>query len=127
MNTEELGMYTGADHIQYSNDHIVNKKPYEAKLPVIGKIFPKTEHTSDPIVNKVIEKLSSRSSVGIKKYNTTLEQNKKDNFLNHAQEEILDLANYLEVLLQQGRDISQICKQFKNDSDLGSEIRKIYG
>jgi len=69
MNTEELGMYTGTDHIQYSGDHIVNKKSYEvkkidftdeinwaeAKLSVIGKIFPKKEPTNDPIVNKVIE------------------------------------------------------------------------
>ncbi len=56
---EELGMYTDRDHIKYSDDHIVNKKPYEVnkiqedfdkqventpsdkfKLPIIGKIFP---------------------------------------------------------------------------------------
>jgi len=56
---------------------------------------------SDPIVDMVCEKLKSRSTVGIKKYNTTLYENLGDSryWINHALEEALDMANYLQRLL----------------------------
>jgi hypothetical protein len=57
----------------------------------------------DPIVEAVRKKLLERSQTGIKKYGTML--NRSDlsrlDWLRHAQEEALDLANYLEVLIQQ--------------------------
>lgn len=62
--------------------------------------------SSDPIVNQVIEKQVARSQAGIKKYGTTLAGNKLSTkeWLNHAQEEALDLANYLEVLISDKRE-----------------------
>lgn len=50
-----------------------------------------------PIVESVVEDLRKRAEVGFKKYGTTLARtdlNQKD-WLQHAYEEALDLANYL--------------------------------
>lgn len=85
------------------------------------------ESKRDTIVDLVRERLLQRSQVGIKKYSTTLKENTKDNYLNHALEESLDLSNYLQTLLTQGEDITQIVKDTPNDQELGEKIRKIYG
>ena len=52
---------------------------------------------TDKIVEAVREDLLQRSQVGIKKYNTTLERTDLDleDWLQHAYEECLDMANYL--------------------------------
>lgn len=55
----------------------------------------------DPIVLRTALELMSRSVVGVTKYGTTLEQNNADDFLQHAKEEALDLANYLTKLQSQ--------------------------
>lgn len=55
--------------------------------------------TTDPIVLSVMDKLNSRSQVGITKYGTTLSDNNTDNYLLHTQQELLDGANYIEKLL----------------------------
>jgi hypothetical protein len=55
----------------------------------------------DPIVLRTALELISRSVVGVNKYGTTLEQNNADDFLQHAKEEALDLANYLTKLQSQ--------------------------
>jgi hypothetical protein len=52
----------------------------------------------DPIVEAVREKLKQRSSIGIKKYGTTLADNNTDDFLNHLQEELMDSILYIEKL-----------------------------
>lgn len=52
----------------------------------------------DPIVEKVIKKFHDRSQKGIETYGTTLEENNKDDFLNHLQEELMDAVLYLEKL-----------------------------
>ena len=52
----------------------------------------------DPIVLKTVIELISRSRVGVTKYGTTLHENHTDDFLQHAKEEALDLANYLTKL-----------------------------
>lgn len=52
----------------------------------------------DPIVLKTVIELISRSRVGVTKYGTTLYENHGDDFLQHAKEEALDLANYLTKL-----------------------------
>lgn len=51
----------------------------------------------DKVVEAVRKDLLDRSTVGIVKYSTTLDQNKGDlrYWLNHAYEECLDQANYL--------------------------------
>lgn len=57
----------------------------------------------DPIVRENVLELIARSRVGVAKYGTNLEQNNVDDFLQHAKEEALDLANYL-TKLQKQRD-----------------------
>jgi hypothetical protein len=54
----------------------------------------------DKIVLNVINSFIGRSNVGIKKYNTTLENNNLTplEWLTHAQEEAMDLVLYLEKL-----------------------------
>ena len=81
----------------------------------------------DPIVEAVRAKLLQRSQVGIIKYGTTLESNTKDNYLNHVQMELMDAINYIQALLQQGKDITDIVKSEPNDLELGKKVRKIYG
>lgn len=77
----------------------------------------------DKIVEKVKELLDSRSKVGIIKYNSTLDENIKDNYLQHALEEALDLSNYLVAFKEQ---MSELCKRYPNDQMLGEIIRSIY-
>lgn len=55
----------------------------------------------DPIVLQTALELISRSVVGVSKYGTTLAENNADDFLQHAKEEALDLANYLTKLQSQ--------------------------
>ena len=52
----------------------------------------------DKIVKQVVNKFEKRSELGIKKYGTTLEENDKDDFLNHLQEELMDAILYIEKL-----------------------------
>ena len=56
----------------------------------------------DKYVQAVKEKFEQRSQTGIRKYNTTLERDDLNliEWINHAQEEAMDLANYLETLIQ---------------------------
>lgn len=90
--------------------------PYKDEMTIMDgytlkKIYPgwKTISTNssgkdeslktDPIVESVREKLRQRSSVGIKKYGTTLADNNTDDFLLHLQEELLDAVLYIEKLI----------------------------
>jgi hypothetical protein len=61
------------------------------------------ERVSDKHVEAVIFKLRQRSEAGLVKYGVTLERNdlSRLDWLRHAQEEALDLANYLQVLINQ--------------------------
>ena len=76
------------------------------KLEVVKEIQRKDR--SDPIVESVREKLLTRSKSGIEKYGTRLDRKdlKTVDWLIHAQEEALDLANYLEILIQDARSKS---------------------
>ena len=56
---------------------------------------------TDKIVDSVIESFSKRSELGIEKYGTTLEENNKDNYLQHLQEELMDATLYIEKIKQQ--------------------------
>ena len=51
----------------------------------------------DKVVEAVRQDLLKRSELGIKKYNTTLDRTDLDlkDWLQHAYEEALDMANYL--------------------------------
>jgi len=72
----------------------------------------------DKIVEQVVDKYYERSQVGITKYGTTLENNNKDNYLLHAQEEAMDLSLYLQKLIEIVRDTP-------NDQELGEKIRRM--
>lgn len=56
----------------------------------------------DSIVEAVKAKYTERSETGIKKYNTTLDRDDLTvtEWLQHAQEEAMDLALYLEKVMQ---------------------------
>jgi hypothetical protein len=68
---------------------------------------------TDPIIESVKEKFDSRSQVGIKKYGTTLADNNKADsdpayWLRMAQEEAMDLVNYLECEIQKIEKASKV-------------------
>ena len=52
----------------------------------------------DKIIERVINKITSRSDVGYKKYGITLKDDEQslDTWLNHIQEELMDAVNYIE-------------------------------
>jgi hypothetical protein len=64
-------------------------------------IFNK-EQMKDTVVESVIQQFRTRSEIGIQKYNTTLDRKDLNRFewLQHAQEEAMDLILYLEKLKQ---------------------------
>lgn len=80
---------------------------------------------TDRIVDQVIAKFQQRSSVGIKKYGTTLYENNHDNYLLHLQEELQDATLYIEKLLTQNAEIINLVKTTPNDFDLGEKIRRL--
>ena len=101
--------------------------PVFQRLSYKGKNRITNNECQDPVVESVRQKLLDRSNVGLKKYSSSLDSNNKDNYLKHAQEEAMDLSNYLEKLMQQKEDITQIVASETNDWELGKLIRKIYG
>jgi hypothetical protein len=80
----------------------------------------------DKITEAVIEDLRSRSERGIKKYNTTLDQNNKDDYMNHLYEELLDAAQYVKKEMSIIPEIQSLIKQYPNNQDLGKVIRDLY-
>ena len=78
----------------------------------------------DKIVEQVVEKLRSRSAIGIEKYGTTLDENNRDMYLLHFQQEMLDGANYAEKLLTQRRELISLVMKYPNDAELGKAIRE---
>jgi len=80
---------------------------------------------SDQIVLEVIEKYAKRSEVGIAKYGTTLETNNKDNYLQHLQEELMDATLYLQKIMDQNKEITNLVKKYSNDAELGYKIREL--
>lgn len=56
--------------------------------------------SSDKIVEKVIDKFNTRSTLGISKYGTTLHDNELPtmDWLVHIQEELMDAVLYIEKL-----------------------------
>lgn len=63
----------------------------------IARMLVEVLHTQDPVVQEVVNKLVSRSKQGMKTYGVTMEGNplSAKEWINHAVEEALDLANYL--------------------------------
>jgi hypothetical protein len=79
----------------------------------------------DSIVERVINKISSRSDRGISKYGTTLHDNNKDNYLQHLQEELFDASLYIEKLMYFQRELTEMVKNHPNDTELGMAVRKM--
>jgi hypothetical protein len=79
----------------------------------------------DEIVEQVVDKYQLRSQVGITKYGTTLETNNKDNYLKHLQEELMDATLYLQKIMDQNREITEIVRETPNNTELGARIRKL--
>jgi hypothetical protein len=53
----------------------------------------------DKIIQQVVNKITSRSDVGFKKYGVTMHDDNNttlDGWLNHLQEELMDAVNYIE-------------------------------
>lgn len=79
----------------------------------------------DKIVQQVIQKFQQRSDVGIKKYGTTLENNNRDNYLLHLQQELMDAILYAEKDMSLMREITTLVKMYPNDDELGAKIREL--
>ncbi len=62
--------------------------------------FSNESYTNDSIVNSIIQNFINRSNIGIEKYNTTLDRDDLAplDWINHAQEELMDGILYLEKL-----------------------------
>lgn len=80
---------------------------------------------TDSIVDQVIAKFQQRSTVGIQKYNTTLQENNKDNYLVHLQQELQDATLYIEKMLTQNAEITNLVNTSIDDADLGMKIRNL--
>jgi hypothetical protein len=86
----------------------INQKEYDLKTNQLIKSMKVKDTMSewidtqvkDSVVQSVINKFKQRSEVGIKKYNTTLDRDDltKQDWIQHAQEEAMDLILYLEKL-----------------------------
>lgn len=78
----------------------------------------------DPIVKSVVNKYNKRSEVGIKKYNTTLQDNNLTlvEWLTHLQEELMDASLYIEKAISKIQQGKQIClldsiKEIENENN----------
>ena len=64
---------------------------------------PTADIVVDSVVESVISKIRSRSSVGIKKYNTTMDR--KDlstiEWITHLQEELMDAVIYIQKIKEE--------------------------
>jgi len=80
---------------------------------------------TDIIVDQVINKFEERSSIGVAKYQTTLELNNHDNYMEHLQEELMDATLYLEKYMSLNKELTRLVKRHPNDAELGMAIRKL--
>ena len=78
--------------------------------------------TRDKIIERVINKIKSRSDVGFKKYGVTLKDDDQplDVWLTHIQEELMDAVNYIEkakaVLTDEIEEVA--LNRYNNDEDI---------
>ena len=80
---------------------------------------------SDSIVEQVVEKIVSRSNVGIKKYNTTLDRTDLStiDWIDHAIEEQMDNILYLTRLK---KDLEELYHQSISQKPSNGEIKFKY-
>lgn len=60
----------------------------------------------DSVVDRVVSTIKKRSSIGIAKYNTTMDRKdlSEHQWLNHLQEELMDAVIYIEKLKTYTKD-----------------------
>ncbi|WP_296683582.1 hypothetical protein [Flavobacterium sp.] len=86
-------------------DNFTNIKPIDTKrfIELLGiEVINHEEVKPDSVVESIVNQFRDRSSVGIKKYGTTLDRDDlttKD-WIEHAKQEAMDLILYLEKLKQ---------------------------
>ena len=80
---------------------------------------------TDKIVQQVVNKYTQRSETGVNKYGTTLDQNNRDSYLNHLQQELMDATLYIEKLITLEQEMKLLAARFPNDADLGDAIRRL--
>ena len=85
--------------------HIRNNEPKKEKKPLefysSSELEKWRKEGKDKIVTQIVDKFKQRSEIGIKKYNTTLEENNTDDFYEHLSEELMDSLLYLQKIKEQ--------------------------
>ena len=79
----------------------------------------------DKIVEQVLVKYQERSERGFQKYGTTLQENSKDSYFKHLQEELMDATLYLEKLITLDKEVRNLVIKHPNNNELGAEIRRL--
>ncbi|MCY8517917.1 hypothetical protein [Bacillus atrophaeus] len=84
-------------------------------------------HTDNPIISAVISKLNAQQEKGLAKYGQPVQVNAYDlrGWLQHALEETLDHAVYLEAAIQT-LDDNQIIKGFNEMEAVQDRIKNLY-
>ena len=84
----------------------------------------KMSNIRDKVIERVINKIKSRSDVGYKKYGVTLHNDEQslETWLTHIQEELMDAVNYIEkaklVLCDEIEECMLKRTQFDEEEDL---------
>ena len=78
-----------------------------------------TDFIPDSIVQSILEKFVNRAEMGFNKYNNTLDRNdlSKLEWINHAQEELMDGILYLQRLKQEIQNGQESTSNNKTDSE----------
>ena len=79
----------------------------------------------DIIVKQVVDKYQERSDRGYQKYGTTLQENNKDSYLKHLQEELMDATLYLQKLMSLNEEVRDLVRKHPNNNELGEAIRRL--
>ena len=81
------------------------------------------------VITAVTTDLQQRAEFGLKKYGVTLDRQDltETQWLQHAYEEALDLAQYLKKEITTLNTVQDLVKQYPNDAELGAKIREMYG
>ena len=78
-----------------------------------GIVERKSYGFRDPVVKNVVDKFVKRSDVGYKKYNNTLDDERRlkmknlQGYLNDIQEELMDAVLYIQAAREELRDLSE--------------------
>ena len=87
--------------------------------------YTQTEYISK-VTEEIVHDLQTRNELGFKKYGQLLDDNSRQDMIQHAYEEALDLTQYLKR--EQGiiPKIQQLIKDNPNDGELGKIIRQTF-